>query len=822
MINVKVELSMKGKKKKALIEMIVIGILLLSILLLMLLQEEQPATVSDRLRAGQKCYAAGDWAGAIWHLRLYCQSEADDPDAYTLLGDSYLAHGQKELADAAYRQAARLQIPAANELNEQQRLLALGHEVDQMIVQIEPAVRYTRGMTISFFGSTENLAPAERIQGRVNRTKEALISDPGCRTTAWFPVRTEMKHLFLTGNFNCAAWQFRDAEGNIQLVDHNLDFLALATVRFSSPTYDTVEIPENAVSARVMYMDASHVNAAMDNDEIIIGYGTLPVGRSDTETYTYEIPDLLEGQYIRYEQDEWTLWDGECLKELDWISPEIHAGTLLAIDGELCGRVTVSNTEPTIPQADPMLEYGVRFDIASGMAIGQRLGAARGMRFDCVIAGEWLHGSHNDFDNAWPWCGIRRCNISVADDGSRTFIYEGEPGFALDGSAGNVMVKIPRFYVKRAVCDGFEEIWVSGYAHEGYQLEPMFIGADGQALDAVYIAAYMGAEQDERIISAAGTYPTLMLPYGQTLRMAENNGAGFSEASFLLYSALQKLFLVEVGTLDSSSVFAGDTVQCYFYDTEDVTDSCLAAEDAVHANTVTLYDNHNTQKIVAGASVALLTDWGTYRSGNAIQREVLTVSRSDGRVYVTFDGDPIDIVAGITAISGIPARTGKTDDLDYHTGTLSANDGHSSFRYRFIENLYGSALVMLDNDAYMEDGTFWYEMQNGSAVCLNASIAVQPTDLSNYRIINESCVRTMTYDAENPTVMLPATVGNGASVHTGYGDYWMWRAPSDRRYFLYGGAGDNGKAAGLFQYRAIVYSDETAHSFYSARIMYRE
>ena len=558
----KVEWRMK--KKKALIELAVIGVLLFGIALLAVMDNaDKPVSAADLLQAGKKCYAAGDWTGAIRQLRRYCQSVSDDLDACILLGDSYLANGQQNHAEEVYRQAALLQPLAENELNVQRKTLALSADMVQMTLRIEPAVRYTRGMTVCFSGCAENLAPAVRASGKINRAKEQLIDDANYRTTAWFPVHSEMKDLFLTGNFNCAVWQFRDAAGNIQLVDHGQNYLSLSTVRFSSPSYDTVGIPQEAVSARVMYWDDTIENAAIDNDKIIIGYGRLPVGRSDAEMYTFEISDLTEGQYILYDREEWQLWNGTHAEKLDWIAPKASAGMLLSIGGELCGKVTVGYSETAAePKIDIQQEYGVRFDTASGLAVGKRLGAAQGLRFNCSIAGQWLYSSRNDFDDAYPWCGIRRCNISVSPDGNRKIIYEGESGFSLDGSSGNVMVEIPKFYVKREVSEAFEEIWVSGYPHEGYRLEPVFIGVDGRELDHVYIAAYLGAEQNDRIISAAAMYPTLQLSYGDMLRMAENNGRGFSEASFMLYSALQKLFLVEVGTLDSSSVFAGDTMQC--------------------------------------------------------------------------------------------------------------------------------------------------------------------------------------------------------------------------------------------------------------------
>lgn len=677
-------------------------------------------------------------------------------------------------------------------------------------------------MTICFSGNSGNLAPETRISGRINREKEQLLEDSSCRTTEWFSVHSEMKNLILTGNFNCAVWQFRDADGNIQSFENGLEYMSLSSVRLSSPSYDWVAIPADAVSARVMYWDANRENAAYDNDEIFIAYGVLPTGYTVAEPLTMVVPDLQEGQYILLEQGEWKLWNGSDWEKLDWTVPTFEKDMLISIAGDLCGKVTINTVAQDEKELDLTREYGIRFDVASGLSVGERLGAAQGMRFNCVIADEWLYDGENDFDNAYPWNQIKRCNIIVSADGSRTIVYEGEDGFALDGSMGNVMVEIPKFYVQRVATEESEEIWISGFAHEGYQLEPVFIGSDGQTLDCVYMSAYMGAEQDACIVSASGKYPTLMLSYGDTLRMAENNGNGFSEANFMMYSALQKLFLVETGMLDSSSVFAGDTMQCYFYDVEDVTLSCLAAENAENSNVIVLYDNYNTQKLVTGASIALLADWASYKNNTAMQREIISIERRDGKAYVTFDGAPVNILAGTTAVSGIPARTGKTDELDYHTGS-GANDGTHSFKYRYIENLYGSALVMLNNDAYMADGSFWYATADGEIHCLNASIAEQPTNLSNYKTVNlDCCIREMTFDEANPTVMLPAAVGNGASVHTGYGDYWMWSNPQDKRYFLYGGAGDNGKVAGLFQYRAIIYSEETAFSFYSARIMLQD
>ena len=85
------------------------------------------------------------------------------------------------------------------------------------------------------------------------------------------------------------------------------------------------------------------------------------------------------------------------------------------------------------------------------------------------------------------------------------------------------------------------------------------------------------------------------------------------------------------------------------------------------------------------------------------------------------------------------------------------------------------------------------------------------------------CVKKMGYDEENPLIMIPSEVGNGASVYSLYGDAWMYTDSGDGtpNYFVYGGALDNERAGGLFQGRAVIKSMEMALDFYSARIMYK-
>ena len=399
---------------------------------------------------------------------------------------------------------------------------------------------------------------------------------------------------------------------------------------------------------------------------------------------------------------------------------------------------------------------------------------------------------------------------------------ENEKGFKKDGSNGNVMVRIPKFYSMRIVRNDCEYLWISGTEHNGYSVDPIFEKSDGSYADYVYMSAYLGAEKDNKIVSTSESYPTLLLTYGTTLEYAQNNGDGFSEMNFLMVQALQKLFVIETGTIDSSSVFAGDTSMYYYYDTKNYETSGYAAEDAKSTNTIRLYNNYNTIKICKGSSIAIFNSWKSYKNNNGTQREVTDIKSTEDYIDVTFDGKPVNIQKHKTIISNIPAKTGKTDSIDYCTGTLEGNKGKVSFKYRNIENLYGSALIMLDNDAYVQNGNLCYYSGSGVFNTLSTPVAEQSVNLSNYDEVNtKMCVKEMTYDESNPLIMVPSVTGNGASVYGYYGDIWTYKNDESEKYILYGGADDNSTTAGIFQMRAIISGENTSLSFFSSRIIYK-
>ena len=101
--------------------------------------------------------------------------------------------------------------------------------------------------------------------------------------------------------------------------------------------------------------------------------------------------------------------------------------------------------------------YGLEFDFDGNYVVGKRLCAAKGLYSD-------------DFDNISPWKGMKRCNL--ADDGTVNAYY-GDVGYIEDGSNGQVMVEIPKFYyrfvpvtLRAQSWDDYEATaWVSGTSY---------------------------------------------------------------------------------------------------------------------------------------------------------------------------------------------------------------------------------------------------------------------------------------------------------------------------------------------------------------------
>ncbi len=173
-----------------------------------------------------------------------------------------------------------------------------------------------------------------------------------------------------------------------------------------------------------------------------------------------------------------------------------------------------------------------------------------------------------------PWGAMRRCNL--ADNGT-VLAYYGDINFKEDGTNGQVMVEIPKFYYRSSIY-GAQRMWdISDVPKSGYQIHPAFI-RNGIIKDKIYISAYEGSIFDvsanaylladeqvadftvgtgDKLCSIAGAKPCSGVTQNLTLpnsrRLAQNRGSGWELQDFLTISAIQMLLFVEYGTFESQN-----------------------------------------------------------------------------------------------------------------------------------------------------------------------------------------------------------------------------------------------------------------------------
>src|SRR5690606_971103 len=135
-------------------------------------------------------------------------------------------------------------------------------------------------------------------------------------------------------------------------------------------------------------------------------------------------------------------------------------------------------------------------------------------------------------------------------------------GFTLDGANGDVMVEIPKHYVKRYRENGYEYLLISGTPRDGFILDPSFV-ENGKVLEKIYVGRYNNVFESNIPYSKTGVYPSGHVGLSSAITRTESKGKGYSVLDFRTLSTIQKLFLVEFATRDSQSVMGGITMTVY-------------------------------------------------------------------------------------------------------------------------------------------------------------------------------------------------------------------------------------------------------------------
>lgn len=394
----------------------------------------------------------------------------------------------------------------------------------------------------------------------------------------------------------------------------------------------------------------------------------------------------------------------------------------------------------------------------------------------------------NDFDNIYPWSDIITYNYDTTN--KKITAYYGEPGFAFDGSNGEVLTRIPEFWYKREVKEEYEYIYISDYNRAGYKHSKEFsVGRYGISVDA-----------DGKAHSYSGTIPAYNKTIAAFRTLATGVGDGFCQMD-TRYFILQLLYLVEYADYNSQSKL-GNGVSSIG------TPKALIAENNVNRIIVS-----SSTYFYVGRTVSIGTS-DAWNNSVASERTITNIEDySNGSITgkaIYFDGDPVNIAVG-NCLWGIGQKSGQCDELGMKSGTLN-NDGCHSMIYRGIENVFSNMYTAIDGlnikdyVSYICDDPTQYASDKFTAPYK----AIGYTNLQTTEVYSSK----LGYDEDNPEIALPIE-GNGSS---GTGTCDRYYCNSGNRIAFVGGTFTSGSIAGFFCWNLLIASSYSNWA-YGARLL---
>ncbi len=440
---------------------------------------------------------------------------------------------------------------------------------------------------------------------------------------------------------------------------------------------------------------------------------------------------------------------------------------------------------------DKIKEYGVLWSGGSSTSC-TRLGDAKGLVAN-AYQGSTDTAVVNDFDNIYPWSGMKRCNVNENGD---ILAYEDDPNFKLDGTNGDVMVEIPKFYYKRTKTGKLEEWWICGTKLPGYELHPLFMD-DGKEMSKVFHSCYnASAYTDEtdnkvKLRSASGDEPRTRTTMADFRTYARNKGNIWGMEDLTCISALQMLYLVEYANTNSQAML-GQGCSAMSYSNKVTVE--MAAENT---NSVTL----TTNPFLVGQRIEIGTSLGTADVSTTSR----TVTEAFGKI-IYFDGEPITIAVG-NIVWNVAPLNGTSDSIGNKSGWVKGENnypnGKADVRYRGIEGIFGKAHRCIDGCNFLAKQAYY---------CDSMADYVNEVYASKYKKIGYICstdgfIKSFGYDANAPWILLPLTAGGSANTYIP--DYIY--SSSGNTYLLHGGHTTSGVYAGIWCMPYVGVASETSN-----------
>lgn len=454
-------------------------------------------------------------------------------------------------------------------------------------------------------------------------------------------------------------------------------------------------------------------------------------------------------------------------------------------------------------------EYGVRWKGTSS-TVCERLGDAVGLVAN-AHSGSYDPLIRNDFDSIYPWSEMRTCNI---DTEGNILAFKGDPMFKRDGTNGDVMVRIPKFYYKRTkTSDGYEEWWICAVKLPGYELHPLFIN-DGEEISEAFLAAYnLSTEvpEGETVTiarSISGVQPTVRKTRANFRTYARAKGSNWGIEDLSSVHARQMLYLIEYADTNSQSKLGNGASSLQYANTH----LCVEAKtdtNEFYTNTTTANKYKVGQRIEIGTSQGNPNKTTTPRSIVSI---VATEDDADISV-ITFDGDPVAEIAVGNMIWNVAPLNGSCDNLNGESGYFGLN-GYDDVSYRGIEGFHGKLFGFIDGVNIKEHKVYY---ANSVADYADGVFTgkYRPTGYTN--AVSNGYVSAFGYDEIAPWVMFPIAASGGSTTYVP--DYYYQN--TGERLLLLGGSFADGTYDGVFCfYCRSAFSSSYLH--FGARLLIKK
>lgn len=407
----------------------------------------------------------------------------------------------------------------------------------------------------------------------------------------------------------------------------------------------------------------------------------------------------------------------------------------------------------TILERDKVKRYGVKF--SGSNPNGTRVEDAVGMVANVAVDDEVVI---NDFDKVSFFDRPICCGYHDEEGKFHVNAYRGEPGFAWDGSNGEVFYECTPFYYKG---DLHTYISVSATPLEGYKLAPMF----KNGVDKVYCPVFWTAMVDGKPTSRAGVFPE----YGSMNNHMANarlyNARAHTETMAVRISEYM-LQLVEFATKDLQSVMKGASFMAYSND-----DAATTSETSVNR---IILPKSREGRFVVGQTVSIGT---SYSNSSVAKNRIITdiVEFDEENIAIYFDGDPVDIAEG-NVIASRPWKNGTTNVVLASSGSpVSNTSGKYPCIWRGKVDPWGNGwsaicdvLVKKEDDEgsyipyYLKDPTKYAE---GDITDDYVKLSYKLADKNGY-------IKTLGRDERFKHVRLPSEVGASSSTYLA-AYYWI-------------------------------------------------